>query len=102
MMTSKETADGEKYIRVLREAFVSMDGPRIILVIKTGVGMANAAAVALDHMNWREVVGQYCRRRYHCLLQQEPGGNPAAFKQDQENLKSVEKGVDQRCWCICM
>ena len=57
VMTSKETADGEKYIRVLRETFVSMDAAQNILVIKTGVGMANAAAVALDHMNWREVVG---------------------------------------------
>ena len=33
------------------------DAAQNILVIKTGVGMANAAAVALDHMNWREVVG---------------------------------------------
>ena len=57
VMTAKETADGEKYIRVLREAFVSMDVAQNILVIKTGVGMANAAAVALDHMNWREVEG---------------------------------------------
>lgn len=56
-VTSQETPDGEKYIRVLREAFVSMDAAQNILVIKTGVGMANAAAVALDHMNWREVVG---------------------------------------------
>mgnify|MGYP001624077293 CR=1 FL=1 len=54
---AKETPDGEKYIRVLREAFVSMDAAQNILVIKTGVGMANAAAVALDHMNWQEIVG---------------------------------------------
>ena len=48
VMAAKETPDGEKYIRVLREAFVSMDAAQNIL---------NAAAVALDHMNWREVVG---------------------------------------------
>ena len=57
VMTTKETPDSEKYIRVLREAFVSMDAAQNILVIKTGVGMANAAAVALDHMNWHEIVG---------------------------------------------
>lgn len=34
-----------------------MDAAQNILVIKTGVGMANAAAVALDHMNWQEIVG---------------------------------------------
>ena len=36
-VTSQETPDGEKYIRVLREAFVSMDAAQNILVIKTGV-----------------------------------------------------------------
>lgn len=56
-MTSKEAPDSEKYIRVLKEAFVSMDMAQNILVIKTVTGMANAAAVALDHMNWQEVVG---------------------------------------------
>ena len=50
VMTAKETPDSEKYIRVLREAFVSMDAAQNILV-------ANAAAVALDHMNWQEIVG---------------------------------------------
>ena len=57
VMASKETPDGEKYIRVLRETFMSMDVAQNILIIKTGVGMATAAAAALDHMNWREVVG---------------------------------------------
>lgn len=57
VMTSKEKPDSEKYIRVLKEAFLSMDMAQNILVIKTVSGMANAAAVALDHMNWQEVVG---------------------------------------------
>lgn len=57
VMTSKDTPDSEKYIRVLRDAFLSMDVAQNILVIKTSSGMANAAAAALDHMNWQEVVG---------------------------------------------
>ena len=57
VMASKSATDSEKYIRVLKEAFVSMDVAQNILVIKTVTGMANAAAAALDHMNWQEVVG---------------------------------------------
>ena len=48
---------GEKYIRVLREGFLSMDMAQNILVIKTVTGMANAVCVAIDAMNWPEVVG---------------------------------------------
>lgn len=102
VMAAKETPDGEKYIRVLREAFVSMDAAQNILVIKTGVGMANAAASSSGPYELAGSSRQHCRRRYHCLLQQEPGRDPATFKQDQENFKSIEKGVGQRCWCICM
>ena len=47
----------EKYIRVLREGFLSMDMAQNILVIKTVTGMANAVCVAIDAMNWPEVVG---------------------------------------------
>lgn len=57
IMTSKDTPDSEKYIRVLREAFLSMDAAQNILVLKTSSGMANAAAAALDHMNLKEIVG---------------------------------------------
>lgn len=54
---AKDTPDSEKYIRVLKETFLSMDMAQNILIIKTSAGMANAAAAALDHMNWKEVVG---------------------------------------------
>lgn len=47
----------DKYIRVLRDGFLSMDMAQNILVIKTGVGMANAVCVALDAMHWSEIVG---------------------------------------------
>lgn len=48
---------GEKYIRVFKDGFVSMDMAQNILVIKTVSGMAMAVAAALDTMNWAEVVG---------------------------------------------
>ena len=47
----------EKYIRVLRAGYVSMDMAQNILVIKTVSGMAMAVAVAVDSMKWNEVVG---------------------------------------------
>lgn len=47
----------EKYVRVLKAAFLSMDMAQNILVIKTVSGMANAAAVALEDMSFPEIVG---------------------------------------------
>ena len=47
----------DKYIRILRDGFVSMDMAQNILAIKTVTGMANAVCVAIDAMNWPEVVG---------------------------------------------
>lgn len=47
----------EKYTRVFRDAFVSMDMAQNILVIKTVSGMAMAVAVALDAMDCHEIVG---------------------------------------------
>ena len=47
----------EKYMRVLRDGYVSMDMAQNILVIKTVSGMAMAVAAAIDAMHWKEVVG---------------------------------------------
>ena len=47
----------EKYTRVFRDAFVSMDMAQNILVIKTVSGMAMAVAAALDAMHLHEIVG---------------------------------------------
>lgn len=47
----------EKYVRVFRDGFVSMDMAQNILVIKTVAGMAMAVAAALDAMHLHEVVG---------------------------------------------
>lgn len=48
---------GDKYIRVLRDGFVSMAMAQNILVIKTVQGMAMAVAAALDAMKFPEIVG---------------------------------------------
>ena len=48
---------GEKYIRVLKDGFVSMDRAQNILVIKTVAGMAMAVAAAIDTMKLEEIVG---------------------------------------------
>lgn len=48
---------GDKFIRILREGFVSMDMAQSILVIKTVSGMAMAVAAALDGLHFYEVVG---------------------------------------------
>lgn len=47
----------EKYLRILKDGFVSMDMAQNILVVKTVAGMAMAVAAALDAMNWPEVAG---------------------------------------------
>ena len=46
----------EKYARVLREGYVSMDIAQNILVIKTVSGMASAVCAAIDAMKMNEVV----------------------------------------------
>jgi len=47
----------EKYTRVFRDAFVSMDMAQNILVMRTVSGMAMAVAAALDAIHFGEVVG---------------------------------------------
>ncbi|MDO5424453.1 MAG: arginine repressor [Eubacteriales bacterium] len=47
----------EKYLRVLKDGFASMDMAQNILVVKTVSGMAMAVAAALDAMQWQEIAG---------------------------------------------
>lgn len=47
----------DKYIRILRDGFMSMDMAQNILVIKTVSGMAMAVAAALDAIHFDEIVG---------------------------------------------
>lgn len=58
-ITIQKTEPGmsEKYTRVLRDGFVSMDMAQNILVIKTVSGMAMAVAAALDALQINSIVG---------------------------------------------
>ncbi|HCD44069.1 MAG TPA: arginine repressor [Lachnoclostridium sp.] len=47
----------DKYIRILRDGFLTMDMAQNILVIKTVSGMAMAVAAALDALHFSEMVG---------------------------------------------
>lgn len=54
----KQDADlGEKYVRVLKEGFLSMDIAQNLVVVKTVSGMAMAVAAAIDAMHFQGVVG---------------------------------------------
>ena len=48
---------GDRFIRVLRDGFVSMSIAQNILVVKTVQGMAMAVAAAIDAMKFPEIVG---------------------------------------------
>lgn len=56
LVESKEDLT-EKYIRIFRDGFLSMDMAQNILVIKTVSGMAMAVAASLDAMDCHEIVG---------------------------------------------
>ncbi len=47
----------DKFLRVLRDGFLSMDIAQNILVIRTVSGMAMAVAAALDELKFPEIVG---------------------------------------------
>lgn len=47
----------EKYLRVLKDGFLSMETAQNILVVKTVSGMAMAVAAAIDAMHLERIVG---------------------------------------------
>ena len=57
LLNREEHQMADKYVGILREAFVSMDCAQNILVIKTVSGMAMAVAAALDAIHFYEIVG---------------------------------------------
>ncbi len=57
IIEKEEQVYSEKYIRVLREALMSMDTAGNFLVIRTMAGMANAVAAALDQFRLEKIVG---------------------------------------------
>ena len=57
LLQKKDQDAAGRYVRVLKDAVVSMDTAENILVIKTAPGMAMAAGAVLDEMSWPEIVG---------------------------------------------
>lgn len=57
VLKATENAIRDKYVRIMKDCFISMDMAMNILVIKTVSGMAMAVAAAIDEMHWHEVVG---------------------------------------------
>ena len=56
MQASRENMN-EKYLRILKDGFLSMDMAQNILVVKTVSGMAMAVAASIDAMQWPEGAG---------------------------------------------
>lgn len=57
VLQKTEPGMSEKYTRVLRDGFVSMDMAQNIMVVKTVPGMAMAVAAALDALQLNSIVG---------------------------------------------
>lgn len=57
VLQAVEAGLNEKYLRVLRDGYLSVDMAQNILVVKTVSGMAMAVAAALDAMKWPEIAG---------------------------------------------
>jgi len=57
VLTQNEQQISDKFIRVFRDGFVSMDRAQNILVIRTLTGMAMAVAAAMDAFHYQEIVG---------------------------------------------
>lgn len=57
IMQAKDQLLGDKYVKVCREGYASMDMAQNILVMKTVPGMAMAVAAAMDAMQFKEVAG---------------------------------------------
>ena len=57
VLPADDTKLDDKYKRVVKDGFVSMNKAQNILVIKTVQGMAMAVAAAVDAMKFPEIVG---------------------------------------------
>lgn len=47
----------ERLVRMFKESIVGFDYSDNLIVVKTLVGAANAAAAAIDSLQWKEIVG---------------------------------------------
>ena len=73
----KDEEFSDKYVRVLKEGFVSMVSSGNLIVLKTVVGMAMAVATAIDALEMNEIIG--------CIA-----GDDTIFIAVSENSSTIE------------
>lgn len=81
VLKNQENGMSEKYVRVLRDCFVSMDMAQNIVVVKTVSGMAMAVAAALDALHIDGIVG--CIAGDDTIM--------CAIRTSEESVKVMEK-----------
>lgn len=79
--TQDEAHLGDKYIRVLKEGYVSMALAQNLLVMKTVSGMAMAVAAAVDALKIEEIVG--CIAGDNTIMMAMPSEEAAADVMDK-------------------
>jgi transcriptional regulator of arginine metabolism len=57
VLNNAESGLSEKFVRVLRDGFISMDMAQNIIIVKTVSGMAMAVAAALDALHISGIMG---------------------------------------------
>ncbi|MDF2587632.1 MAG: arginine repressor, ArgR [Anaerocolumna sp.] len=57
VLNNTETGLSEKFVRVLKDGFISMDMAQNIIIVKTVSGMAMAVAAALDALHIHGIMG---------------------------------------------
>lgn len=57
VLNNTETGLSEKFVRVLKDGFISMDMAQNIIIVKTVSGMAMAVAAALDALHIQGIMG---------------------------------------------
>lgn len=57
VLNDSHHAMGDKYMRVLKDALLTMDVGQNIIVVKTVSGMAMGVGAALDALKWEEILG---------------------------------------------
>lgn len=81
VLQKTEPGMSEKYTRVLRDGFLSMDMAQNIMVVKTVPGMAMAVGAALDALQMNSIVG--CIAGDDCVM--------CAIRSAEETIAVMEK-----------
>ncbi|BCN30407.1 arginine repressor [Anaeromicropila herbilytica] len=57
VLNSQDTVVSEKYVRILKDCYVSMDIAQNLVIVKTVSGMAMAVAAAIDALKFKGCIG---------------------------------------------